>query len=423
MCSPNVPFANLSVIPGFNDIINNDNKDDSNILKLNKVECKTSNNQKYKVIRYDKNFLSVDLVSTYGLCRSVILNSNNDVVSFAPPKSIPTDDFIRRYPENTESIRAEEFIEGTMINVFWDPNIGLSGSWEISTRNTVGATSSFYKTANTKTFRSMFLEAAKENNLFLDKLNQVYSYSFVLQHPQNRIVVPFNKPNLYLVALYRIDNSNKDNVLVYYIDINEVKKYDWNDATIKFPQFYEFEKYSVLIEKYASMNTSYDTLGFVLYNTVTGERAKIRNPVYEQVRNLRGNQPKLQYQYLCLRMEGKVGDFLKFYPENKRDFSDFRDQLHLFTQTLFSNYVSCYIKKEKPLIDFSQQYRTHMFNIHKHYLNDLREQKFFVTNTVVIKYVNNLHPSLLMYCLNYNMRKRNVDYIKAEAEEKISSDE
>jgi hypothetical protein len=164
------------------------------------------------------------------------------------------------------------------------------------------------------------------------------------------------------------------------------------------------------------MNTSYDKVGVVLYNTVTGERAKIRNPVYEQVRNLRGNQPKLQYQYLCLRKEGKVCDFLKFYPENKKDFSAFRDQVHLFTQTIFSNYVSCYIKKEKPLIEFSEQYRTHMFNIHQQYLNDLREKKFFVTNTVVIKYVNNLHPSLLMYCLNYNMRKRNIDYTKVESE-------
>jgi hypothetical protein len=164
------------------------------------------------------------------------------------------------------------------------------------------------------------------------------------------------------------------------------------------------------------MTTSYDIVGVVIHNKSTGERTKIRNPVYERVRNLRGNQPKLQYQYLSLRKEGKVGDFLKFYPENKRDFSAFRDQVHLFTQTLFSNYVSCYIKKEKPLIEFSDQYRTHMFNIHQHYLNDLREKKFFVTNTVVIKYVNNLHPSLLMYCLNYNMRKRNVDYIKVEAE-------
>ena len=413
-----LPFANLSLIPGFYAIINTD-KDDLNILKLNKVECKTSNNQKYKVIRYDKNFLSADIVPTYGLCRSVILNSNNDVVSIAPPKSIPPDDFIRRYPENTETIRAEEFVEGTMINVFWDPQIGLGGSWEISTRNTVGATSSFYKNTNAKTFRSMFLEAAKENNLLLENLNKMYSYSFVLQHPQNRIVVPFKKPNLYLVALYHIDNTDKNNILVYFVDINEVKKYDWNGATIQFPEIYEFEKYADLIEKYASMNTSYDKLGVVLYNTVTGKRAKIRNPVYEEVRNLRGNQPKLQYQYLCLRKEGKVGDFLKFYPENKKEFSAFRDQLHLFTQTLFSNYILCYIKKEKPLIEFTEQYRTHMFNIHQHYLNDLREKKFFVTNTVVIKYVNNLHPSLLMYCLNFNMRKRNVDYIKAEAEAEI----
>jgi hypothetical protein len=122
----------------------------------------------------------------------------------------------------------------------------------------------------------------------------------------------------------------------------------------------------------------------------------------------------LQYQYLCLRKEGKVGDFLKYYPENKKEFSNFRDQLHLFTNTLFMNYVSCYIKKEKPLIEFSEQYRTHMFNIHKLYLNDLKEKKMYVTNSVVIKYVNDIHPSLMMFCLNFQMRKRNVDFIKAD---------
>jgi len=169
-----------------------------------------------------------------------------------------------------------------------------------------------------------------------------------------------------------------------------------------------------LIDRYASMNTSYDILGVVFHNTETGERTKIRNPVYEQVRQLRGNQPKLQYQYLSLRKEGKVSDFLKYFPENKKDFSVFREQIHLFTNTLYSNYVSCYIKKEKPLMAFSEQYRTHMFNIHKHYLDDLKEQKLYVSNTVVIKYVNNIHPSLLMFCLNFQMRKRSVDFIKAD---------
>jgi hypothetical protein len=407
----NTPF-NLSNIPDFNKLVNG-TITETNILKLNNVECRTTNKQKYSIIRYSKEFLCLDMIPTYGLCRSVILNSTNKVVGFAPPKSIPSERFIKLYHEKNENLIAQEFVEGTMINAFWDPTIGLSGSWEISTRNTVGATSSFFKGTHNKTFRDMFLEAAKETGLSLDYLNKELCYSFVLQHPDNRIVVPFKTPTLYLVASYHIKTID-DNIFVYSYSIDDIKKFDWSSTTIKFPQIYEWNNYSELIEKYASMNTSYDILGLVVYNKETGERMKIRNPVYEQVRNLRGNQPKLQYQYLCLRKEGRVSDFLKFYPENKKDFTSFRDQLHLYTNTLFSNYISCYIKKEKPLIEFSEQYRTHMFNIHKIFIDELREKKLFVTNTIVINYVNNLHPSLLMYCLNFQMRKRNVDTIVAD---------
>jgi hypothetical protein len=54
-----------------------------------------------------------------------------------------------------------------------------------------------------------------------------------------------------------------------------------------------------------------------------------------------------------------------------------------------------------------------MYKLHQIFLNELREKKLFVTNTVVIKYVNELHPSLLMYCLNFHMRKRSVDFSMA----------
>ena len=412
MSIPIIKPFNLSEIPDFNNLVNG-TITESKILKLQQIECRTSDKQKYSVIRYLKEFLCLDMIPTYGLCRSVILNSTNSVVGFAPPKSIPSDTFIKNHPDKTPHLVAQEFIEGTMINAFWDPSVGLGGGWEISTRNTVGATSSFFKGANRKTFRDMFLEAAKEINLSLEQLNKDLCYSFVLQHPENRIVVPFKKPDLYLVALYNIKIVDGNTMVMSY-PMSDLKNFDWGTAAIKFPEIYEWNTYTELIEKYASMNTSYSTLGLVVYNNITCERMKIRNPVYEQVRNLRGNQPKLQYQYLALRKEGKVADFLKFYPENKKEFSSFRDQVHLFTSTLFANYVSCYIKKEKPLKEFSDQYRTHMFNIHKIYMDELREKKFFVTNTTVINYVNNLHPSLLMYCLNFKMRKRNVDTIVAD---------
>ena len=404
----------LSDIKGFNEIVNCD-VNNSEILKINKIETHT-NNSTYKVVSYDKKKLILDLIPTYGLCRSVIINSKNKVVGFAPPKSIPYEQFIQKYNENTPGVIAEEFVEGTMINVFWDDSIGSHGKWEISTRGTVGATSSFYKGKQTKTFREMFLEAAKQVNLEFSLLDKKYSYSFILQHPENRIVVPFKKPTLYLAGAFSIVYENEQ-IFVDVYNHQDFRKifYEYKLMNVKFPQQYSFSKYSELIEKYGSTNTSYDIVGVVLYNKLTGERTKIRNPVYEQVRNLRGNQPKIQYHYLSLRKEGKVGEFLKFYPENKKEFSGFRDQVHLFTNTLFSNYISCYIKKERPLKEFSEQYRTHMFNIHQKFINELREQKLFITNTVVQNYVNELHPSLLMYCLNFQMRKRNIDTNVAES--------
>jgi hypothetical protein len=175
---------------------------------------------------------------------------------------------------------------------------------------------------------------------------------------------------------------------------------------------YEFETYSELIEKFSSPNTPYHILGIVIKNSITNERCKIRNPIYEEVRHLRGNQPKMQYQYLCLRKAGKIPEFLKFFPETKNELSGYRDHLHMFTNALHQNYISCYVKKEKPLAQFPDQYRTHMYNIHQHYLTNLREKKESITNTFVINFVNNLPPSLLMYCLNHNLRKQNVDTVK-----------
>jgi hypothetical protein len=49
-------------------------------------------------------------------------------------------------------------------------------------------------------------------------------------------------------------------------------------------------------------------------------------------------------------------------------------------------------------------------------LDELKEKKSYVTNSVVIQYVNSMHPSKLMYSLNFSMRKRNIDFIKADKE-------
>lgn len=420
----------------FATIINGSEPNTDSRVNITNYTTKSSN-QPYKVIRYNKAELTKELYPTYGLLRSVIVNAANRIVSFAPPKSIDTESFITNLSNtnnNGESLVYEEFVEGTMINVFWDPCLsqsvddgfglkidhGIPGGWQIASRSTVGCEVAFYhnkasasNSNNTmKTFHTMFMEACQACNLSLQSLDPQICYSFVLQHPDNRIVVPFNKPQLYLVDLFYIDN---DNMKVFPISLNDIKATGIAQVTsIKFPEIYNITETNGY-EQYCSPNTDYRIMGVVIKNQLTGERCKLRNPVYEEIRRLKGNQPKLQYQYLLLRQQGKVGDFLKFYPENKKEFSSFRDQIHLFTETLYRYYVSCYINKESPLANYPSQFKTHMFNLHQLYLTTLKEKKEIINNAIVINYVNSLHPSKLMFSLNFHMRKPNANAMDSQS--------
>jgi len=406
---------------------------------LNEKDIKVKKIGKYELLYYNKSKIT-EFNDINRQIRSIIIDgTTKQVVLMSPPKSFQLDEFILNNPD-FDKIQVEEFIEGTMINIFWNPTIGLSGSWEITTRNNVGANASFfYSTITstiissatpsdksdtyTKTFRDMFLEAAKENNLDFQKLSKAYNFSFVLQHPENRIVVPIKKPQLYLVSAYSIHHDSEECIEIVNHRLSVIKEFQWMNTTIKFPKVYSFSEYSELIDKYGSMNTPYEIMGVVIKNEDTFERTKIRNPAYEEIKLLRGNQPKLQYQYISLRKQGKVKNYLKYYKEHKDMFNDFKKQIHDFTTTLLTNYISCYVKKEKPLIEFPQQYRTHMFNLHQKYLNELREKKQIINSVVVQKYVNEMQSSLLMYCLNFQMRKRNVDTIAVEMELEVKPDD
>lgn len=361
----------------------------SDTLKLNNNNNYESGEQKYKVIRYDKSKLNIDNLRSVGLFRSVILDNDYNVLCYSCPKSIPYSTFKDKYPDK-KNVIANEFVEGTMINLFWDTTTCKTGSWQIATRSTVGANTRFYKN---KTFKNMFEETILENALDINSLNTEICYSFVMQHPENRIVVEFTKPQLYLVGAYKI--HQKGNKIISQ-NIYQLHKDYFMNSTVKVPNSYDFDWYSEIESKYASSTTSFNLLGAVITNTKTGDRTKIRNPQYEYVRKLKGNQPNLLFQYITLRKEGKVGEFLKYYPEHKKDFALYRDLIHNFTNALYSNYISCYINREQQLDLYPKEFKTNMFLIHQLYRNELKPQKMNINKNIIINYVNQLPIPLLM---------------------------
>ena len=390
--------------------LNSDNQDNIDAL-LNTLNLKKKrwivNGMDYDVVRYDKSFLSKDRLETAGMMRSVVY-SGGKVVSFAPPKTISYETFSARL-DRTKPLKVEDYIEGTMINVFHNGD-----SWEITTRSSVGGRVAFYtmdgaphsKAENT--FRWMFLDTVRHREMMsddgqdffqaLDNFPKSYSFSLVLQHPKNRIVVPFTTPQLFLVKIYDIINNVATEVEVS--DNIRSKMPTWmlyplslsNDLD---KMTHYFSSGDADYKMVGAMITGYDANGIPM-------RTKFRNTTYEVVRKLRGNQPKLQYRYLMLRQGQKVKDYLHYYPEHKIMFSEYRDMVHKFTYDLHSRYISCYVKKGGPLGGFSSQYRTHMYKLHELYTGTLAKDNKIVTRSVVVSYVNQLHPSLLMHSLNYH---------------------
>jgi hypothetical protein len=413
----------VSIITSINLNVTNALKNEHNYFTIKKY---TFNNNEYKIIKYSKevvnSLMKTDFAEYLAISkfRSVIVR-NNKVVCFAPEKSLDYSYFVNAY--STENSWLEDYIDGTMINVFYD---NIKQTWEIATRSTVGGNivffndvknykyfdnNNYFKDYYNLTFRSMFFEACNICNLDLNCLDEKYVYSFVLQHPFNRIVTPIVTPVIYLVKVYEIIHpinnvlsvNNLDQVTINEINIQSLLNcppYMFLNSNIKFVNKYPITNFEEIKAYYGSGHAGYNCVGCFLYSK-DGTRSKIRNASYEEVRKLRGNQPKLQFNYLSLKQQNKVGEFLQYYPEHTVIFNKFKLALYHYTSNLFMNYISCFIRKEKPLKEYEFEYKSHMYKLHEKYKTELKPHNKIIDKKYVIDYVNALHPAQQMFIINY----------------------
>ena len=349
------------------------------------------------LIKYKKPQLNATNYKTLGLFRSVITDGKI-ILSFAPPKSLPQDIFTAEsLPEDRIY---QEFCEGTMINMYYD---SYTNEWEIATRSNIGARCKFYNPKSNQTFRRMFLDAFTKQQFEFHDFDRNNCYSFVLQHPENRIVIPYTVPKIVLTNVYRCSLQQ----------VQEIMPDKWLNFAPPIPQppqlvpckYYEAVSLQSLDRAFSQSKViDYTKQGAIIRDRKHGTRCKIRNPHYEYVRHLRGNNPKLQYQYYYLRKNGQVKKYLMYYPEDLDTFTKFRDQMHNWTLNLHRNYIGCYIQKERPLREYPFEYRSHMYKLHDYYRNILRDEGNAVTRRIVINYVNELPPNHLMASINYPLR-------------------
>jgi hypothetical protein len=380
----------------------------SETMEYLKVSCNVHNfskeNEDKYLVSYNKNKIQInDCIDTIGLHRSLIF-LNNNLVCFSPPKSLSYDSFCKKYPIFDENIIVEEFIEGTMINVYYN---NISKNWEIATKNNIGATNIFYKDS-TYTFGDLFRDTCKYIRFNLeDGLNKKYCYSFVMKHPYNQMVEIVRHPSLYLIEVYEIEHLSETNIKINIKNRNEIIDHLTINWEINIPRQVYFNDYKDIqfLNLFQSNDKFYIrnciVMGYVIKNMKTGERTKLRNQEYEYLHKLRGNQPDFFYRYLELRQSGQVKELLKYFPEYYNFVNMYRNTIHTFTESLYLHYINVNIMRTTSLANVPYCYKQHVYKIHGQYLSQkMNNELFKVSQKYVIDYVNNLHPSVLMYSLN-----------------------
>lgn len=378
----------------------------------NNIQRKTVRFVNQESVKRDYEILNYSMEDNQdvGLYRSVIIDPDTkELLSFAPPKSIELAAFQEKYNTIDDvKFQMNEIIEGTMINLFYDSRIS---SWEIATKSAVSGNYWFFRnqytgmTTEQLTFRNMFIEGLgyKKDTLFQDialfnSLKQDYIYNFVVQHPDNHIVLDVKEPKVYLVSIFKKLSSNT----VQMVPLELFKNQNDALANIHYPENAKTKTYDV----------KYDTamkVGYMVWNIETGDRVAIENPAYMVLKQLRGNDPNMLYHYLCFNHIDQSQEFLKHFPRYKSMFQSFERQINDFIRNIHDCYVCYYVQKRGKQIRIPEHIMPHIWKLHFEVhipSGDKTSNRTIIRKNIVNDYFNNMEPKEKWYWLNKFLENR-----------------
>lgn len=268
---------------------------------------RTSPTSRYEIIAYKPLCLRHNnhaVPHCYRWMRSVVVTREEAprrVVCMAPPKVCPMNEF----PWMDEGACVEQdWVEGTMINVFWDED---QQSFVPCTRRCVGAHNTYHYRC--PSFAKLFRESFDTAGASWDMFDRSLCYSFVLQHPLNRMTVPVPFPQLFLIQAFQVLPNG---VEVQEVALDMAIRMPLQDTTIHCLTSRPWRAQSIY--RYQHTMVPYQEVGIMVRHKYNGLRIKMMNPAHRYVRELRGNAPLPCWRFLELRRDQRLVEYLEYFP-------------------------------------------------------------------------------------------------------------
>ena len=334
------------------------------------------------IIRYEKGTSDFKM-SHVKAFRSVVWNKETHrPVSVTPFKSIegesiPTD-LITNYS-------IETFVDGILIGTYWNGT-----AWKMHTRSMLEANCRYY---SQRTFRDLFEQIIPAH--FYEVLDKTVCYSWILQHPENRIVCNIRSPRVFLVGANRIQTDGTV-VPLTRSELTHVEEY--------LPREHIFSSWEAMKARLLEWNDRYqhNVQGFVIREVSTGIRWKLRTESYNKVRLMRDNTPRLDYIWLTQWKAHTFLVYLKIFPEEKRQADLILNRWKTVTTELFQLYTAKFKARSAP--EVPPKFRSILQAMHQHYYNVLKPDGKTLTFREAVDWMNQRDIPQMLYLINYDLR-------------------
>ena len=308
-----------------------------------RIQVKYLPNDSLVLLHYEKGVsdLAIDHVRAF---RSVVWNK----MTHLPVSAGPFRGHAFSKLTDLTGLRVEEAVDGVMVNQFHD-----GSAWRLATHTNLGANRGFY---GRRSFAELFLETQAAVGIKESNLDITVAYSWILQHPEERVVspIPYALPRLFLIQQTAFDVAGVQTFL------------DLTVATALKPRIFNVASLEDLVELVASLSRQHKhAFAGLSIRSPTGDRYKLRAEEYQQARFLRGNQAKHAYTWMHHWTLGTLFKYLDYFPEEKAEAELLVERYKVETQNIHKLYLQIYRDRAFPLGQAPHKYRKLLFEIHQ----------------------------------------------------------
>lgn len=243
------------------------------------------------------------------------------------PSSSPIPDFYFRKPD-TVVVQA---YEGTVFRVWW-----YEKKWFLSTPRKIDARNSKWAGP---VFGEMFKDIMTDEEIDT-VLDRNVCYTFLMCHPDNRLITSYKEACLYHVGVY-----NPLTQSFHSSGDEEFKRSIVEHKNIKYPEEMKVESWNDLISQISDLDWKTTSSGALV--RVGKIPIKVTNSSYEKMRELRGNEPNLRIRWFQLLEEKRSQELEDLLPEKKEFFDKLKVDNESVIEWLINIYNKRFVQKDK----------------------------------------------------------------------------